>query len=1291
MGLHPDAVVDLVLEELSFEGSCGISWTRLWELLSTRVPAVKKEIYQHMVYSWLKDNSKIIIISDSGGVVQHPETFDEAKSYKIRLDEEYHWIALTGSPKQNNAIGARAFDLLVAIAHSRSTGIDSVELVKSTGQDNRSLTSRIKSISHLIKKVSILRGGRTLSLFILNRFFDPTSSENTALVNKSKSKEITVNIKELREKITNSLKAAKNGIRQVNDLRREFEMDKNPRLKIVFKSTVTYLQERDYISKVLVVSPVTPSRKFRSLKYLKDYKVTDDIEDADMDDDEDEDDVDDDFNDELVDDQLKDIDDDEPNTSSLKSVTNLQVVAADDNTTPSPLLNRFHPTQNQLYELINSHGTTGCPTPFLSETMFGPTYQRLFARWTEKFTAGKFFPHLANYAIIRHYDFQGRVKFYRYLTRPNLLALTSQPFDPNGSKLPEYKPLNVTIDQMNQKHYTPFSARAVIVEDEGKPKIVWFGTLGELSPEILSLVKEQDPASSSQLNTLGSEPEVKPKRGRPRKGEERPKKEVKKAKRGRPKKEIKKEEEQDVPMPVEPVESEKLVISDLQGQSFKSIERFSALLRVLEDSDGVREDTHKFYLDVCEELGYNTDRKTFRKDVHSLIEQKKIRIEEVVIPAAQQSESDFEESDSTPAPAQPKTTSILISSNATDDVVEAFKKMLLSTSRLKDHQVKELDEVTGVDLDFFDQELRLSFTDPAEYRLAQDKKQVGSVRMKGLKSKATKLHTTGSSTNGVTKGGVKSTGRVSARKAADPNATAETIFGGTPPDRAEPKKRGPKKGWKKAKNVETADKAEEIDEMERIILPRRKKALLLKNHRAKIGGSATPDGADDGGRVTKVKRAGRKRRVAQLSSEETLMLFKVVIICKTVNENVMDWEQIAELFETATAEDLKAKWPRIRMLMGPNGISVARRAWKKILLNAVQEGTIDLKDIEELNLKSLLDLWQDYQLLGAVEDTSEKLYADVDENYKEYNFVKSKTSGGGMPQYDYNSMVQREQYLVNRVFTYDDTEEESPASEITKSDTIRRIIIAIVSSGQNLNIKKLTVLDDFSEDEVNEVFLDMTRKREIFVSPAPESKVTLGDRITTALEDSTYDFSLEKISKFQELLKDICANNKGLVMDPVFDNSFMVPILELIKDQALNMTRVDHYRKEILTGYEARTIDREKLDCDIILEKGVGEIKGRRERAVKVPTGKACSRIWIDVEGGVNKEIWTRVVRVAITNILSFPGITMQTLNVEMSTLLTWSELQEVVQWLVETGAVREGAENGLWLSPQWYSALGLF
>ncbi|CEP21573.1 TFC3 [Cyberlindnera jadinii] len=1172
MSLYPDAIVDQVLQELAYENTDGVNWDRVWSIVSQKHPI--DDLYKNLIYQWLKGNPNVEHLDASGNPLKDVPDDIQSNNGLIRLKRDYLWVALTGAPERNNPIQASAFQLLCAIGQARSEGIESTELIKVTKQDKRSLTQRVKRIQHLIKKVPIVKGGRSLQWFILLKFFDETRLNEFSI--QTKDNTLTTQPQELRERIVKILKDAKAGLRQVLDLRRELEMDKTPRLCIAFKSTINYLKDKGYISKVIVMSPESPTVKIRAVKYLKDYIRKGDNDENDI--------FDDDLDDgnEDVEDQLKETEDDY-NQTTLKSIADAQVIDSAMIESDVPLFNRFYPFQSQIYEMVNKGGTTGLSANELQNQLFGMEYTRLFSRFMDHYTSGTFTTTLANYGIVRHYDFHGRVKFYRYLTRPNLLRLSSQPEDNLGSSLPKLTLPVHSLTELNESLFYPLVSNPSVKVIDGVPKVHWVST--------------EDDASGN----IDSEPTRKRSHTKD-KGDTSTKKQKKTQLPPLP------ETTKEIQV-IGDTKDNPLVISNIQGMSFKAIERQACMLRVLEDHQGIMENGFSFRDEVNSEMGFIIDKKTSTRDTASLIEQKKLLVEKFTLENGTSVE-------------------LLISPYASQETIESFKRVLGTSIVDKKHHMGSNYEHVEADIDFFDMELRDSLLAPSQRSKQSTQPHstglVGSNKAKVVKPKSLKK---------------KNVDQVKQKLAEVKHHGDDSVASNPGKDRR--------------------------DSLEDWLHNKRKRTPFEK--------------------VESDSKLGRKRRSAQLDSESMMYLFKAVIICKTLTENQIDWVKISELeqFEGILPGELRSRWPKVRMMMGPTGIKVARRTWRKILLDGLKDKRIPMSAVEDLDIETMISFWNNDVVPGDVStENTEKLFVDLDENFRHYNFVKSNATGAVSGQYDSNSMVQRENYLVNQVFTY--TDKDDPLdTHLSKEDIIRNVIIAIIASGQNFELKSLDVLKQFTTEDIDSVFLKMTKSREIVVSS--DSKAILGERLNAVLTDHSYDFSMGKVAKFQQVLKELCQHDKGLILDPIFDNSCMVSILELIKDNAVNVTRVDHYRKEILNGYEARLLERDKLDCDIILSKGASEIRGLPVKSIPVPHGSPCSRIWIDLGGQINKAIWTKILRATLVTILSNPGITFTGIYDAIGALLCVEDAQLVLQWLADSRAIRLGEMDGYWLEPEWY------
>ncbi|GAX72458.1 transcription factor TFIIIC subunit [Saccharomyces cerevisiae] len=161
-----------------------------------------------------------------------------------------------------------------------------------------------------------------------------------------------INIRDHLATIVEVVKRSKNGIRQIIDLKRELKFDKEKRLSKAFIAAIAWLDEKEYLKKVLVVSPKNPAIKIRCVKYVKDIPDSKGSPSFEYDSNSaDEDSVSDSkaaFEDEDLVEGL-----DNFNATDLLQNQGLVMEEKEDAVKNEVLLNRFYPLQNQTYDIAD--------------------------------------------------------------------------------------------------------------------------------------------------------------------------------------------------------------------------------------------------------------------------------------------------------------------------------------------------------------------------------------------------------------------------------------------------------------------------------------------------------------------------------------------------------------------------------------------------------------------------------------------------------------------------------------------------------------------------------------------------------------------------------------------------------------------------------------------------------------------------------------------------------------------------------------------------------------------------
>ena len=237
-----------------------ITIKELWTIASSYID-LHDDLLKSFLYNNVVSHPDTIILL-SGKVtpdIKYEDITQYEESLQIGITDDRLWFTLTGHTKKEASVVGFAFDLLLEVAASKEKGINTMELARNTGQDPRSVTGRIKKFAHLVTTTQLVFKGHLVKLLRLNRFVT------------EKPKKPYINIKQHLSDIVSTVKNSKNGVRQVIDLKREMGFDKEKRLSKAFTSAITWLDQQQYLKKVIVVSPTNPAIKIRCVQFLQDY------------------------------------------------------------------------------------------------------------------------------------------------------------------------------------------------------------------------------------------------------------------------------------------------------------------------------------------------------------------------------------------------------------------------------------------------------------------------------------------------------------------------------------------------------------------------------------------------------------------------------------------------------------------------------------------------------------------------------------------------------------------------------------------------------------------------------------------------------------------------------------------------------------------------------------------------------------------------------------------------------------------------------------------------------------
>lgn len=487
--MFPDEIVGKIYEEITYnKGSIQIN--KIWDIFN-----ISHETMQKFVLQCCLANEDVMLIQ-TGKPVPNKNEFDlqlllndTEGEYSLQLQEDRLWIILTGYNKKESKVGNYAFDLLLEIAHAKEKGINTMELAKATKQDPRSITGRLKTIEYLFQSVQLIYKGHVVKKLTLTKFASQNDDNNTNTPTSDGSH--YVSMRQHLETIVNIVKNSKNGVRQINDLRREMKFDKQKRASKSFLAAVNWLAVRGYLRIVLVIPPNNPDVKVRCVQYQRDYvnKNDGDFDDESSSDDNEEDTAGPEDDEEEVYEGIE-----KANGNSV--LTDQGVITEEKNNAKSVieknemLMNRFYPVQNQTYALSEKTGERGLSTIDAMKLICGKDFQRSYAKSSEYFLsiAGKRNNYTSGLKLFKIYDFEGKKKFYRTFTEENFnKCFDNEVRDDIGvfKALPKQTTSLATLDKKNYSAMNP-TVRFGIDKD-GKEVFFWHGE----DPEELDFVKEK--------------------------------------------------------------------------------------------------------------------------------------------------------------------------------------------------------------------------------------------------------------------------------------------------------------------------------------------------------------------------------------------------------------------------------------------------------------------------------------------------------------------------------------------------------------------------------------------------------------------------------------------------------------------------------------------------------------------------------------------------------------------------------------------------------------------------------
>ncbi|AET40559.1 transcription factor TFIIIC subunit TFC3 Ecym_6176 [Eremothecium cymbalariae DBVPG len=439
------------------------------------------------------------------------------------------------------------------------------------------------------------------------------------------------------------------------------------------------------------------------------------------------------------------------------------------------------------------------------------------------------------------------------------------------------------------------------------------------------------------------------------------------------------------------------------------------------------------------------------------------------------------------------------------------------------------------------------------------------------------------------------------------------------------------------------------------------------------------------------KGVGHKKRSQQSknSSNETFnvstkegakALIMAAVITKSIKGQTL-WPEISALFPSNSLEHLKKQWTLRRVKMGHSGWRALMEKWRNVMVDAVKNERATLEDAEHLNLIKLIKLWLADD--DARSKQPVKLYKNYEENYKRYTLVKNNEKSNTHSSLAMSSMIQRESYLLKKIYTYGD-QSELPYNKT--EEQIRSVVRSILITSSGMETEDIDILKTFDQEQVDKVILDMARERHI--SFVGSSKLRLTDYVLDILDLKSRHWELEKSGKFCRKIMELLNAKKAVVVGEEPSKYSATVLIDMLESNKLCVTPVPLPFKENSMYYATRKYEVTALTPPLVFF-AKKKIVEQNHNKHPIPLNKAFSRLWIDSQGSIREKVWKQLVFMTVYEILFNPGITLQSLTRRFRKIVSQNEIEDIVVWLKKLGYLSDIKHGGYVLEHGWYLVLG--
>lgn len=432
----------------------------------------------------------------------------------------------------------------------------------------------------------------------------------------------------------------------------------------------------------------------------------------------------------------------------------------------------------------------------------------------------------------------------------------------------------------------------------------------------------------------------------------------------------------------------------------------------------------------------------------------------------------------------------------------------------------------------------------------------------------------------------------------------------------------------------------------------------------------------------------RYRQIIAFDNSDAITLFRAVVISKCFKRGSIDFEQIASIFYDTDEKAIKHKWTVVRKRFGGSqAINKGKKAFENMVMKAIDDELIPLDALENIKLSFFLELWKETDKTGVEIFDNTPLFDTVEENLSNYVITdESRNPTDLFDQLEDNSMRQKESILAGRTF-FDTAITMAPRK---RHEELRTVLKAIVFTPEELftgsQVKQ--VLSRFSNEDAAEAAHDLMRDREMlyFGSNDVPTKFVLTDKVYNSINVKLKPKFFNQAASFSEMLVSLSESKKGLILSQAIGNGHVASLLQFISAYKVDLCHIDKF--ELPEGYESRLVDKEKLACDIVAF-SKNPILQEEIPKVPVPIGKPCEHVWLDLNGNINKELWTKIIVSILYYIIFRPGVPAQLIYSKLQTVLELHDFFDVMTWLENSKCIHKGDFDGYSTSETALSILG--